>query len=79
MYISLRISLSNYREFFGTESPYANLLDAIVFPLPTYNIHGLCGYKQKDPTIYRSLPLTLEEVTSFPILLFSDVNVFQGM
>ncbi|XP_049794573.1 dnaJ homolog subfamily B member 13-like [Schistocerca nitens] len=54
--------MRTYREFFGTDSPFADLLDGVTFPKPIYRTPELCGYKKKEDTIYRPLHLTLEEV-----------------
>ncbi|XP_063233385.1 dnaJ homolog subfamily B member 13-like isoform X1 [Bacillus rossius redtenbacheri] len=51
--------LRTYREFFGTDSPYADLLDSVRGP-PWSS--GLPGPRAKGADHRRPLPLTLEEV-----------------
>lgn len=54
--------LRTYFEFFGSFSPYADLVDAVVNPPPLYHVKEGVGVKNKDPTIKQLLPLDLEEV-----------------
>lgn len=54
--------LRTYFEFFGTFSPYADLIDAVVNPPPLYSVSEGIGVKNKDPTIHRLLQLELGEV-----------------
>lgn len=58
----------HFREFYGTESPYADLLDYLENPLPIFSTTRGKGYKSKDAPIIRPLHLTLEEV-SYKIIL----------
>ncbi|XP_046392412.1 dnaJ homolog subfamily B member 13-like [Ischnura elegans] len=51
-----------FREFFGTTSPYADLLDALYHPLPLYQDGLHIGVRKKDPDVFHPLPLTLKEV-----------------
>nr|CAD7199856.1 unnamed protein product [Timema douglasi] len=54
--------IRTYQEFFGTASPYADLLDALHDPHPLFNLPEGRGVHRKMETIRRPLPLTLEEV-----------------
>nr|CAD7572657.1 unnamed protein product [Timema californicum] len=54
--------IRTYQEFFGTASPYADLLDALHDPHPLFNLPEGRGVRRKMETIRRPLPLTLEEV-----------------
>lgn len=55
--------MQTYAMALGSESPYADLVDAITFPPPLYEtVHGQRGVKCKDPPIDIALPLTLKEV-----------------
>ncbi|XP_012285598.1 dnaJ homolog subfamily B member 13-like [Orussus abietinus] len=54
--------LRTYREFFGTCSPYANLLDVLTRPLPLQEFPEGRGLKRKEEPLIKSLQLTLEEV-----------------
>ncbi|XP_066999256.2 dnaJ homolog subfamily B member 13 [Anabrus simplex] len=51
-----------FREFFGTTSPYADLLDYLWKPLPLYSLPEGKGVKRKEPPLIRPLLLTLNEV-----------------
>lgn len=55
-------ALRTYFEFFGSYSPYADLIDAATNPPLLYNVNKGIGVKNKDPTIFRLLPLELTEV-----------------
>lgn len=50
------------RDFFGTNSPYADLLDYLANPPPLYTIPSGRGVKKKQPPIYHPLALTLHEI-----------------
>lgn len=54
--------MRTYFEFFGSFSPYTDLIDAVTNPPLLYSIEEGIGVKNKDPTIYRLLHLELEEV-----------------
>ncbi|KAF5288984.1 hypothetical protein FQA39_LY03863 [Lamprigera yunnana] len=54
--------MRTYKEFFGTASPYADLLDYLQNPPPTYDFHNTRGFKQKQPPIYHPLCLSLHEI-----------------
>ncbi|XP_015604605.2 dnaJ homolog subfamily B member 13-like [Cephus cinctus] len=54
--------LRTYREFFGTTSPYADILDILGKPLPLYNVGGRKGVKKKDESVIKPLLLTLSEI-----------------
>lgn len=55
-------SLRTYHEFFGTDNPYADLLDYYENPRPIFESPLGKGYKEKDAAIVRPLSLSLEEV-----------------
>lgn len=55
-------ALRTYGDFFGSFSPYADLIDAATNPPPLYNMNEGVGVKHKDPTVERLLYLELEEV-----------------
>lgn len=51
------------RDFFGTSSPYADLLDYLLKPhQPTYDVPEGKGFRKKQNPIYHPLCLTLHEV-----------------
>lgn len=54
--------LRTYFTFFGSYSPYADLIDAIVNPPLLYKVEEGVGVKNKDPTLHRLIYLDLEEV-----------------
>lgn len=54
--------MRTYFEFFGSFSPYADLIDAVTNPPRLYSTEQGIGVKNKDPTIERLLHLELEEV-----------------
>ncbi|XP_069705760.1 dnaJ homolog subfamily B member 13-like [Periplaneta americana] len=54
--------LRTYREFFGTESPYPDLLDVLIDPLPLYSLPEGKGIKRKEEPLRRTLYLTLSEL-----------------
>ncbi|CAH0595437.1 unnamed protein product [Chrysodeixis includens] len=54
--------LKTYNDFFGTNNPYADLLDYYQNPPPMFESPLGKGYKEKDATIVRPLALSLEEV-----------------
>ena len=54
--------LRTYREFFGTESPYADLLDVLIHPLPLYSLPEGRGVRRKEEPLRRKLYLTLNEI-----------------
>lgn len=54
--------LRTFHEFFGTNNPYADLLDYYENPPPMFDSPLGKGYKEKDATIVRPLALSLEEV-----------------
>ncbi|XP_011500078.1 PREDICTED: dnaJ homolog subfamily B member 13-like [Ceratosolen solmsi marchali] len=53
--------LQTYREFFGTENPYADILDNLRSPVPLEDCPE-APIKKKDEPIIKALPLTLNEV-----------------
>lgn len=55
-------ALRTFHEFFGTNNPYADLLDYYENPPPMFDSPMGKGYKEKDATIVRPLALSLEEV-----------------
>lgn len=64
------------REFYGTQSPYADLLDAYVHPLPLYHLPEGKGVKNKQEALIRPIYCTLEEV-SILCLMFTKVDLTQ--
>ncbi|XP_015513655.2 dnaJ homolog subfamily B member 13 [Neodiprion pinetum] len=54
--------LRTYRDFFGTSSPYADLLDVLANPLPLYELPEGRGIKRKEEPLIKPLLLTLNEV-----------------
>ncbi|XP_033208882.1 dnaJ homolog subfamily B member 13-like [Belonocnema kinseyi] len=54
--------LKTYREFFGTTSPYADLLDILEHPLPIYETLEGRGIKCKEEPLIKPLYLTLSEI-----------------
>ncbi|XP_001601548.1 dnaJ homolog subfamily B member 13 isoform X2 [Nasonia vitripennis] len=54
--------MRTYREFFGTENPYADLLDNAANPLPLEDCPEARGEKKKDEPIVMPLALSLTEV-----------------
>lgn len=54
--------MKTYFEFFGSYSPYCDLIDAATNPPNLYNTEKGCGVKHKDPTIERKISIDLAEV-----------------
>lgn len=54
--------LRTYFEFFGSYSPYADLIDAVTKPPMLYSVEEGVGVKHKDPAKEQLLQLELEEV-----------------
>lgn len=54
--------MRTFCEFFGSFSPYADLIDAVTNPPLLYNTEEGIGVKHKDPTVEYLLHLELEEV-----------------
>ncbi|XP_046753176.1 dnaJ homolog subfamily B member 13-like [Diprion similis] len=54
--------LRTYRDFFGTSSPYADLLDVLANPLPLYELPEGRGIKRKEEPLIKPLLLTLNEI-----------------
>ncbi|XP_012267290.2 dnaJ homolog subfamily B member 13-like [Athalia rosae] len=54
--------LRTYRDFFGTSSPYADLIDVLAKPLPLYELPEGRGIKRKEEPLIKPLLLTLNEV-----------------
>ncbi|XP_066583813.1 dnaJ homolog subfamily B member 13-like [Prorops nasuta] len=54
--------MKTYREFFGTASPYPNLLDVYAHPQPLYDFPEGKGVKKKDEAVTKMLLLSLHEV-----------------
>ncbi|KAK2588147.1 hypothetical protein KPH14_004197 [Odynerus spinipes] len=54
--------MRTYREFFGTENPYADLLDSLTRPHPLFEFPEGRGVKRKEEPVINSLQLTLQEV-----------------
>lgn len=55
-------SMKTYFDFFGSFSPFADLIDAVTKPPLLYNVKEGVGVKHKDPPIERLLHLDLKEV-----------------
>lgn len=55
-------AMKTYFEFFGSYSPFSDLIDAATSPPPVYCTKEGKGVKHKDPTVERLLHLELEEV-----------------
>ena len=66
--------MRTYFEFFGSFSPYADLIDAVTKPSNLYNTEEGIGVKNKDPAIERLLHLDLEEIFNGGIKL---VKIFR--
>ncbi|KAB0797718.1 hypothetical protein PPYR_08711 [Photinus pyralis] len=54
--------LRTYKEFFGTASPYADLLNYLKDPPSLYELPEVRGVRKKQPPIYHPLCLTLHEI-----------------
>ncbi|XP_022914225.1 dnaJ homolog subfamily B member 13-like [Onthophagus taurus] len=54
--------MKTYKDFFGTASPYADLMDYILNPPKIYDLPEGRGICKKQPPIYHPLALTLHEV-----------------
>ncbi|XP_014255726.1 dnaJ homolog subfamily B member 13-like [Cimex lectularius] len=54
--------LKTYKDFFGTTSPYADLLDAVTDPPPLFSFGDSKGVKKKEPPFIKPLALSLEEI-----------------
>ncbi|KAG8239425.1 hypothetical protein J437_LFUL018945, partial [Ladona fulva] len=54
--------IRTFEEFFGTENPFANLLDVLIHPLPLHVAGNHIGIKKKSMDVSFPLPLTLNEV-----------------
>lgn len=54
--------MRTYFEFFGSYSPYADLIDAATNPPPLYTVQEGTGVKHKEGDIIQVIPVTLEEV-----------------
>jgi DnaJ-class molecular chaperone len=54
--------MRTYYEFFGSYSPYADLIDAATNPPPLYTVKEGRGVIHKDPNTVKVLHVTLEDV-----------------
>lgn len=54
--------MQTYFEFFGSYSPYSDLIDAATNPPPLYKVKQGFGVIHKDPEVKHLLRLTLDEV-----------------
>lgn len=54
--------MRTYFEFFGSYSPYADLIDAATNPPPLYTVSVGRGVIHKDPNIIKMIPVTLEDI-----------------
>ncbi|KAF5275754.1 hypothetical protein FQR65_LT16547 [Abscondita terminalis] len=54
--------MRTYKEFFGTASPYGDLLDYLKDPPVVFEHQNIRGIKKKQPPIYHSLCLSLHEI-----------------
>ncbi|KAK7869991.1 hypothetical protein R5R35_013757 [Gryllus longicercus] len=55
--------MRTFRDFFGTDNPFPDLLDALLKPVPTYKLPGgTQGFREKDAPLVRPLLLTLHEI-----------------
>lgn len=54
--------MRTYFEFFGSYSPYADLIDAATNPPPLYTVKEGRGVIHKDPNTVNIIPVTLEDV-----------------
>lgn len=54
--------MRTYFEFFGSFSPYADLIDAATNPPPLYTVKEGRGIVHKDPSIVKIISVTLEEL-----------------
>lgn len=55
-------AMRTYFEFFGSYSPFSDLIDATTNPPLLYNVKEGVGVKNKDPAVERLLHLDLEDV-----------------
>ncbi|KAI4465607.1 dnaj subfamily c member [Holotrichia oblita] len=55
-------AMKTYKEFFGTASPYADLMDYLLHPQPLYDLPEGKGMCKKQPPIRHQLFLTLHEI-----------------
>ena len=55
-------SMRTYNEFFGTSSPYGDLMDYLLDPKPLYDLPEGRGLREKQPNIYHPLCLSLDEL-----------------
>lgn len=54
--------MRTYFEFFGSYSPYADLIDAATNPPPLYTVKQGRGVIHKDPNIVKIISVTLEDI-----------------
>ncbi|XP_017776520.1 PREDICTED: dnaJ homolog subfamily B member 13 isoform X1 [Nicrophorus vespilloides] len=54
--------MRTYKDFFGTSSPFADLLEYYINPKPMYDLPEGRGFKKKQPAIRHTLCLTLHEI-----------------
>lgn len=54
--------MRTYFEFFGSYSPYADLIDAATNPPPLYTVSAGRGVIHKDPNVVKIIPVTLSEI-----------------
>ncbi|KAK6635385.1 hypothetical protein RUM44_000636 [Polyplax serrata] len=54
--------MRTYEEFFGTRSPFADILDVRIRPLPIYNLPEGRGVKNKQESLVRPIYCTIEEL-----------------
>jgi DnaJ family protein B protein 13 len=51
----------DFREFFGTDNPFADLIAASCAPLDAFVGKDAQGFRPKQPSILKDLPITLAE------------------
>jgi DnaJ homolog subfamily B member 13 len=61
-YIYHKDCMRTYYEFFGSYSPYADIIDAVTKPPPLYTVNQGRGVMHKEPDVINLLPLTLENI-----------------
>lgn len=63
--------MRTYLEFFGSYSPYCDIIDAVTNPPPMYKVKQGTGVIHKDPEIVHLIHLALDEIYNGCTKLFS--------
>jgi DnaJ family protein B protein 13 len=69
-YVYHKDCMLTFYDFFGSYSPYCDLIDAATNPPPLYRVNEGVGVIHKNPDIVKYLNLTLEEVYQGCIKVF---------